>query len=358
MRRRTSKRKILFVLADRQGCGHYRCLLPAWYLQIRSNKFHTTCLSDLSIADLYCYDMVIFQRHFEDRVKLLWNAAKDSGAVVAYETDDDFFNIRPINPAYKYIDNNAKQNVRNFMKMSDAVIVSTEHLKKQMKTYSQNIHVIPNMIELDQAFLSTCSYGTDGEVRIVYAGGPSHSDDFKGMEEAIVKLLDNFGNKIKVMFMGWAPPILKKDSRVINIGWILSVGEYLRTMALWRPHIGICPLEDNIFNRSKSNMKWLEYTSVGAVTVASSVLPYQEVIENGISGVLVDVQRSRDWYDALADLINNTDKLQPMVNAAARTIEEKQLNIITSPLLVDTMDTIFSSSLNIREKNRKRVSNV
>ena len=342
MRKRVNKRKLLYTLSDRQGCGNYRCMLPAWYLQLNTDIYHIVCATELQIADMYCYDMIIFQRHFEDKVKPLWNAAKESGAIVGYETDDDFFNVRPINPAYKFIDNNAKQNVRNFMKSADAVIVSTEFLKNQMKCYNRNIYCIPNMIELDKNFIAQRPYNVDKEIRIVYAGGPSHIDDFKGVEGAIIKLLDTFGDKIKLFFMGWIPAGLKDDTRIKYIPW-LPVKDYLQTLVSIQPHIGIVPLEHNIFNKSKSNIKWLEYTAVGAVTVASNSVPYQEVITNGVNGILVEEQRPRDWYNAISGLIHAPGNIRSMVMEAMNTIEKKQLNIITSTLLPETMDVIFNN---------------
>jgi len=307
MRKRVNKRKLLYTLSDRQGCGNYRCMLPAWYLQLNTDIYHIVCATELQIADMYCYDMIIFQRHFEDKVKPLWNAAKESGAIVGYETDDDFFNVRPINPAY-----------------------------------NRNIYCIPNMIELDKNFIAQRPYNVDKEIRIVYAGGPSHIDDFKGVEGAIIKLLDTFGDKIKLFFMGWIPAGLKDDTRIKYIPW-LPVKDYLQTLVSIQPHIGIVPLEHNIFNKSKSNIKWLEYTAVGAVTVASNIVPYQEVITNGVNGILVEEQRPRDWYNAISGLIHAPGNIRSMVMEAMNTIEKKQLNIITSTLLPETMDVIFNN---------------
>lgn len=341
------------MLADRQGCGHYRCMLPAWYLQLNTDMYHTTCSSELMIADMYCYDMIVFQRHFEDKVKPLWAAAKDSGAITVYETDDDFFNIRPSNPAFKFIHNDEKQNVRDFMKMADAMIVSTNFLRDQMKGYNKNIFVIPNMTELDHNYLAQRSYDTSKVIRILYAGGPSHADDFRGMDGSIVKLLDTFGDKINIYFMGWIPEFLKTDIRVKYIPW-LPIKDYYQTLATIQPHIGIVPLEHNIFNKSKSNVKWLEYTSIGAATIASNVLPFQDVITSGVNGVLVDEQRSRDWYQAIAGLINNPESIKPMADKAMETLEEKQLNIMNSRLLADTMGTIFDSVNAARIKHKEK----
>jgi glycosyltransferase involved in cell wall biosynthesis len=319
---------------------------------MHTDIFHTTCSSELSIADMYCYDMIIFQRHFEDRVKPLWAGAKDSGAIIVYETDDDFFNIRPTNPAHKFIGNNEKQNVRDFMKRADAVIVSTNFLSSQMKCYNKNIFVMPNMIEINPQYLQERSYDIDTGIRIMYAGGPSHMDDFKGVDSVIPKLLNEFGDKIKVIFMGWIPSSLKEDTRIKHIPW-LQIKEYFHALSSIQPHIGICPLEHNIFNKSKSNVKWLEYTACGAVTIASNIVPFQEVITDGVNGVLVNEQRPKDWYQAIAGLINNPDKIKVMVDNAVKTLEEKQLNIITSRLLPAIIDSIFINVDEIKKKAKK-----
>jgi len=165
--------------------------------------------------------------------------------------------------------------------------------------------------------------------------------------------MDEFCDKIKIFFMGWIPDCLKSDVRIKQIPW-LPVGEYLKTVAAIQPHIGLCPLEENIFNRSKSNMKWLEYTTMGAVTVASNVLPYQEVITTGVNGILVDNLRVRDWYGAVAGLINNPDQIKTMVTAAVQVMEDKQLDIRTSHVLIDTMHEIHNSVVIARERKQKK----
>jgi glycosyltransferase involved in cell wall biosynthesis len=329
-------------------------MMPAWYLQSNTNVYHTTCSWELSVADMYCYDMIIFQRHFEDKVKPLWEGAKDSGAIIVYETDDDFFNIRPANPAYKFIGNNEKQNVRDFMKMADAVLVSTNHLKDQMKCYNKNIYVMPNMIELNYEYLNTRTYNTD-QIKIIYAGGPSHANDFQGVDGAIQKVMNDLGEKVKVFFIGWVPEYLREDSRIVRIPW-LSIKEYQQVLASIQPDIGLAPLEHCTFNKSKSNVKWLEYTSVGAATIASDVLPFQEVITHGVNGVLVPEQRSRNWAAAITELVNNPDKIRSMATESVKVIEEKQLNITKSGLLIDVMEELLVNTSKIKAKKKEKAA--
>jgi glycosyltransferase involved in cell wall biosynthesis len=67
--------------------------------------------------------------------------------------------------------------------------------------------------------------------------------------------------------------------------------------------IGIAPLIDDTFNRSKSNIKWLEYTMKHIPTVASNVEPYRS-IKHGVTGILCDTPEQ--WYVALKELIEDS----------------------------------------------------
>ena len=54
------------------------------------------------------------------------------------------------------------------------------------------------------------------------------------------------------------------------------VDDYLNTIHEIGAHVGIAPLVESPFNRSKSNVKILEYGLSGMATLASNVEPYKE----------------------------------------------------------------------------------
>jgi hypothetical protein len=61
--------------------------------------------------------------------------------------------------------------------------------------------------------------------------------------------------------------------------------------------IGLAPLLDNEFNRSKSCIKFYEYASLGTVTLASDVLPYNKEVN------YLAKNTYKDWYKKLEKLI-------------------------------------------------------
>lgn len=79
--------------------------------------------------------------------------------------------------------------------------------------------------------------------------------------------------------------------------------------------IGLAPLEDTIFTRSKSYIKALEYSALGIPVIASDVGPYREFVDDGVTGFLV--RRESEWIDRIRLLVEDAD-LRERMGAAAR----------------------------------------
>jgi hypothetical protein len=63
--------------------------------------------------------------------------------------------------------------------------------------------------------------------------------------------------------------------------------------------IGLAPLKNNEFNHSKSCVKFYEYASTGAVTLASNVLPYNKEVN------YLTKNNVKDWVKKLDKLITD-----------------------------------------------------
>jgi Glycosyl transferases group 1 len=68
--------------------------------------------------------------------------------------------------------------------------------------------------------------------------------------------------------------------------------------------VAVVSLEDNLFNRCKSNIKWLEYSACGIAGVYSDLPPYNNCIRHGQTGLLVG-NRVQDWFQAIDTLVTN-----------------------------------------------------
>ncbi len=85
--------------------------------------------------------------------------------------------------------------------------------------------------------------------------------------------------------------------------------------------IGIAPLKDTPFNRSRSDVKFLEYAVHGTIPVLQAAGPYPGVVRNGETGFLFNTQEQ--FISILATLADNPS-LRKRISGAARNYVLKE----------------------------------
>ncbi len=113
--------------------------------------------------------------------------------------------------------------------------------------------------------------------------------------------------------LGDFPRLAALAERIEQSG-LLDYEAMLRDMA--RCDVTIAPLEpNNPYCEAKSELKYFEGSLTGSVVVASPTAPFLAAIDNGRTGFLATT--TRQWFEALARLLDDPDLLSGM-NAAAR----------------------------------------
>jgi glycosyltransferase involved in cell wall biosynthesis len=83
----------------------------------------------------------------------------------------------------------------------------------------------------------------------------------------------------------------------------------------------IVPLTQDIYNKCKSPIKFLEASSAGIPGVYQEIRQYQEVIDNGVNGFLAG--SSQTWYKSIKALINDPKLRQAVGQAAFKSVENE-----------------------------------
>ena len=158
------------------------------------------------------------------------------------------------------------------------------------------------------------------EIIIGYSGSNSHHDDIRMVLPSIVEIMKRHKNvrfqclgvvgtsDVDKVYKGIPKDIL---DRMDLVGATETFKEYPEWLSQQKWDIGICPLVNTAFTRSKSHIKWLEYSMYKIPTIASRVYPYfmpcdgKEVIKDGETGLLV---KDNEWVDAFESLIQDENK--------------------------------------------------
>ena len=284
-------------LCDTGGCGYYRTIFPALAVnsfQIRNGQF---CFfhNNKFISNAPFYNgmpLVKFQRSATNEqmqmIKYMKEEVKPRTSIkLVYELDDDFLNIPATNYAMEYYQVN-RPYVEQILRMVDGITVSTKPLKDLLSPYCENIQIIPNyllksMWDRQQPIAEI----ENRKPRIGYYGSFNHFAQPGGMSKATTggdfgqELIDYVArttDKYDWVFLGGYPHELIdliKSNKIEYHEWvnILKLPEKLLSLKL---DIGLAPLEDNLFNKSKSDLKLLEYTALGIPSICSDLYPYSK----------------------------------------------------------------------------------
>jgi glycosyltransferase involved in cell wall biosynthesis len=178
-----------------------------------------------------------------------------------------------------------------------------------MKQYCPVVTTLPN-----------CILETDWEKKyprihhgltIGWVGSASHISDLKLLVEPLRILADKYP-KVKFVFGGFCIPEIREilGDRMLEIDRV-PISDYPGLVQ--QIDIGLAPLVDSEFNRSKSNIKFLEYSMGGAAVVASPVEPYQ-CINHGMTGFWA--RNTEDWVRYVGRLIRDQELRKRMSREA------------------------------------------
>jgi glycosyltransferase involved in cell wall biosynthesis len=134
---------------------------------------------------------------------------------------------------------------------------------------------------------------------------------------AIEEIKKEYGDKISIELFGGNDKIFNCE---IKVNKPVPFSEYSKTLQKLNWDISIAPLLDNVFNQSKSNIKWLESSMAGCAFVGSNVYPYKHSVKNGETGFVC--RNKNQWKNALRKLIDSKELRKELVANAQKEIKE------------------------------------
>jgi len=156
------------------------------------------------------------------------------------------------------------------------------------------------------------------KVEIGYCGSISHRDDVRVIIPALRKALDRHPGRIAIVSIGCPLPGLEG---VVGYTHHASVGatEYPQVLSALALDIGLAPLRDNAFARAKSDIKYLEYSATGALTIASPIAPYRASVHAN-RGIVVGEDTPEAWHGAIQRMVDEPRLREELADNAYRWV--------------------------------------
>jgi len=300
---------------------------PLQYSGFDFDLYQEKSLSKLSwINDSIDGHFILLQRDFPKDIKSFFsilNEGRLKNIPIIYELDDLLFELPESHPLMQ-----TGCYSMNFIPMlnavyeADLVTVSTQPIADYLKPFNPNIRVLPNYLIDDYwEFLPVNKSNKNSDKIIIgYIGGSTHLEDVKSIIDPLIKISESFPGRIHFEFWGLNPPDKLKARASVNVKTIIANYEkYAKTVQNQDFDILIAPLVDNKFNQAKSNIKFLEYSTLGAPGVFSNVTPFNEIVDNGINGLLASTHQ--EWFDYLKLLIESPEKRRIIAGNAQKTVK-------------------------------------
>jgi len=263
--------RFLGYIADTQGCGTIRCIYPYLllnHIMQKDLKVNATYMANFIPQPEFYKDftLVQFQRsatkqHYEMFQHFKKNISPAAKVPLIYEIDDLLIDIPEWNYAHEYYKSN-EEYVKKIISLCDGVVTSTIPLAEIYSEFNKNIIVILNHLPkfIWGDIYPAHEYYEGKKIKILWAGSANHfslkhlaekgihGGDFGG---GLMDFIKKTTDKYDWIFMGAMPMELEGIKNKIKFVKWVDVFNYPRKMKSLEADIGIAPLVDGVFNKSK-----------------------------------------------------------------------------------------------------------
>ena len=251
-------------------------------------------------------DVLVFCRNTEPAYRWILDFALARGKPIVYDLDDNFFELPATTDVGRY--HRAPERLRqleHYLRNAALVRTYSETLRERVERLNPNVVRVEGPI--DWNLIPNRPRRQDrSKVRVVYATSRVEDDLAELFLADIQKLLTIYAGRLEMFFWGYHPRELRGHPGVRFVAPIANYDRFFRKFARFGFDVGLAPLRDDVFHRSKTDVKFREYAACGIAGVYSNVGAYAGCVEHEVTGLLVSDQPGA-WFDAVSRLVKDPD---------------------------------------------------
>jgi len=305
--------RLFCVAADANGSGHYRIRQPFHAMQREGLTEGMIAPMHLEPIGMERYEpsTIVLQRQLTDSQLETMRGYRDfSRAFKVYELDDYLPNL-PLKSVHRdQMPKDVLKSLRKAVALADRFVVSTAPLAEEFADMHGDIRVVPNRLPVDWWGQLASRRRKGARPRVGWAGGSSHRGDL----ELIADVVRELAGEVEWVFFGMCPEKLRPHVHEHHNG--VPIGQYPVALAALDLDLALAPLEDNLFNACKSNLRLLEYGACGFPVVCSDIVCYR-----GDLPVTRVRNRFKEWVDAIRMHVADLDATAKMGDALRAAVQ-------------------------------------
>jgi glycosyltransferase involved in cell wall biosynthesis len=277
---------LLIYVDGLHGINYHRLITPLRRLENDVQMFWIDSLNKLSELDLDKVDYLIVSRKISVGDYGIFRKILDKYNIKLVLDNDDYWELEKHNQANELYFRYLAHDIKNTIKISDIIWSPSHVLIKEMKRINPRAeyHYIPNSINPDDPQWQVGKLHTD-KVRFGYLGAMGHSKDIDLIgydfsdKEMYSVTVEDYPDRFGANYV-----ISPEDS--------FSYGKLYKYF-----DVSLVPLGTSKFNQCKSDLKISEAGFTRTAVIASKVTPYKQVVEDGVTGILVSDKL--EWKEAI-----------------------------------------------------------
>lgn len=261
---------ILAICPDAEDAtSFYRGVGPLSYLRKQNKDIEVQFYDSAAWTHLASADILFMQRPFTPAHLHSFKLAKDLNIPVWVDYDDNLLQMTQDNPTHEiYHQADIQSSLYQMICNADVVSTSTKFLAESFMKYNKSVKVIQNAWN-DHMFPFPLKHDRKPKDGIFWRGSHTHQNDLFSVFDGVKTVSKEFPDKPWV-FIGISPWSLNgafQKKGTVQFCHTMDLMKYFTNLKHFRYEAQIIPLLDTPFNRSKSNIAWLEGTYAGNTVV-------------------------------------------------------------------------------------------
>jgi len=318
------KTLLQYQIGESLVCAPTRIHIPTSFLMAESNIFTNSVPSGGAIK--------IFSKEFENKVlinqrtsytdvqegKKLFEVMVETGYLLIFEIDD-----HPVRWEQAY----QSTGYLNFVGVH-AIQTSTKYLADYLRQFNPQVKFFANHLRRLLPPRNFAEESKQNRPVTIFFGALNRDEEFQELLPVLNHFAHLYGEKI--LFKILARPkhfhALQTDKKIFLGDPNHFEGQYIPydryEEELKTSDIALLPLQDNQFNRAKSDLKFIECGNCGVAALASPVV-YSDVVKDSVNGFIF--HNLNEFAQKLQILIDNSAKRYELAQNAYNYVKHNRL---------------------------------